>query len=391
MKLRFIHFTIDDKFIDDSVTCFETSNLTDNVFYCLKKNSCSFEYIKSSIVKKIRIEEAESIIDNLSNFDVVILHSLYAIPADLICKIPSKNKVVWYAWGFDLYSNEYPTKPLLSFTDGRLKQHTRETVKDYSTIKAIKYYFDRYIRGDRYITSSASKIYEAMERVNYFAGVFQSEFDMLKEKYPNFKAKRVVHNYIHPEEFRASDIDMPLAQKGNNILLGNSAAYLCNHIDILYDLYNKTTRRDYKIYCPLSYGGRDYYIKKVIKVGKQLFGDNFIPLIAYMPFEEYSKVIQSCDNVILGYEQQAATCNCLTSMWNGLKLYVPKHSMNYIEYKNVEGLEIFSIEEDLNDDNLSNKLILDIKNQRSRISSIYSYERWKQDLNDAVTLILSEL
>ena len=388
MKLKFVHFTIDDKFIDDSVKCFETANLTENVFYCLKKISCSFEYIKSSKVKQIRIEEAESIIDNLSNFDIVILHSLYAIPADLICKIPSKTKVVWYAWGFDLYGNPYPIKPLIQIPRSKLMPRTSRIFNSgYLTLKRLKSMLKHHLIRDQYSSSSAQKMHEAIQRINYFSGVFPVEHEMLISQCPDYRGKIITHNYIHPEEFNASDINEKATSLGNNIILGNSASFYCNHIDLLYALYNQTHKRDMKIYCPLSYAGRSFYIKKVIKKGKELFGDNFIPLLDYMPFDEYSKIIQSCNCMILGYYYQAATCNCLTSIWNGVKLFLPKDSMNYIEYKDVEGLEVYSIEDDLNDHNLENVVINDVKKQRVKISERYSFERWKADLQASICTI----
>ncbi len=387
--LKFIHFVIDDKFIHDSYRCFQNANLTDNSFYYIADNNRSLNYLKKEEISIISRKEAVEILKSLNHSDIIVLHSLYSLPANLTKYIPLKTKVLWYAWGFDLYSNNFPLKPLITFPKGRLHQATYKTLKKTlrlnEIIKKIKYYLT-------WFSQNKKKDYvRLIARVNYFAGVFPYEYDLLKDECSYFNAIKIKHDYIHPEEFSSLDIHKEVQQVGNNILLGNSAAYLCNHLDLLYSLYNNTSNRDFKIYCPLSYGGNEYYKRKVIKFGKKLFGEQFIPLLRFLPFEEYTKIIQSCGNVLLGYEQQAATCNCLTSLWNGLKLFVPKSSMNYKEYKMIEGLQVYSLEEDLNDININSALNIPIEEQRKRISVMYSYERWKEDLRDTINILEANL
>lgn len=387
-KLRFVHFVVDDKFIPDSIKCFQDADLTTNKFYYLTENPTAVKYIKNSIVEYINIKQLNDIINLLEDDNVVVLHCLYALPAKYICKIPMNVKVIWYAWGFDIYSNGYPINPLIDLGDV-LQPMTKSHMRSFIALKDLLGRFRVITDTKGYHTKSASMQYKAISRVDYFAGVFQSEYDLLRKHCQYFQAKRITHNYIHPEEFALKDISEPSNVSGNNILLGNSAAFLCNHIDIMHALYNQTTLRDFDVYCPLSYGGNQYYIKAVVKEGKKLFGDKFKPLLDYLPFDEYTKIIQSCSSIVLGYKQQAATCNCLTSLWNGLKVFLPKTSMNYDEYKNVDGLKVYSIEEDLNDLVLSSKPDFDIVNQRKIISDLYSYDRWQKDLKESLKIMMS--
>lgn len=387
-KPCFTHFVVDDKFIPDSIKCFQDADLTVNKYYCLTKNPLTVKYINGTNVEYINIQQLESVFDKLKDGDVVVLHCLYALPAHFICKIPKDVKVVWYAWGFDIYSNGYPIRPLIALNEVLLPM-TKSRMKYFLRLKDL-FGKIRVIADNRgYHTKSSLLQYKAISRVDFFAGVFPSEYDMLRQQCDFFQARRITHNYIHPEEFALDNITEPCNVRGNNILLGNSAAYLCNHIDIMHSLYEQTTQRDYNVYCPLSYGGNRYYINAVVKEGKALFGDRFLPLLDYLPIDEYTKVIQSCSSIILGYKQQAATCNCLTSLWNGLKVFLPKASMNFEEYRNVEGLRVYSIEEDLNDTVLSTKPDFDILEQRRILSEIYSYERWKKDLKESIEIMMS--
>lgn len=390
-KLHFVHFVIDDKFIHDSIRCFQMANLTENNFYCISRKIKGHNYLDKEEVEFIPPVSLNAFIENLKVDDVVVLHSLYAMPADFICKIPHVVKIIWYGWGFDLYSNDYPIKPLIPFENGRLLPRTKEKIGPFLFMNKIFKRLKFQSKINNFKSNSADIIYRAISRIDFFAGVFPSEYDLLKKHCPYFHAKQLTHNYIHPEEFDIKDIDNIKKINGHNILLGNSAAYLCNHLDIMYTLFNKTTIRDYNIYCPLSYDGNMFYIKMVIKEGKKLFGDRFKPMLNYLPFDEYTKIIQSCNSVILGYEQQSATCTCLTSLWNGLKVFVPKDSMNYNEYRNQEGLEIYSIEDDLDDSTISMCMSNCLIEQRKKISSIYSYNRWQEDLQDAINILRAEI
>ena len=382
---KFIHFVIDDKFINDSYRCFQNAGLTENIFYYICEKKYTLNYINKEAISVITQKDAKQILLSLTHNETIVLHSLYSLPAKLSKYIHPQNKVIWYAWGFDLYSNDYPLKPLIRLAIKKLHPITHQALNGAlflnNIVKRIKYYLS--------INSQSSKndYIHLISRVNFFAGVFPCEYDLLREQYSFFTAQRIKHDYIHPEEFSEKDINKPQSEAGRNILLGNSASYLCNHLDLLHDLYQKVKSRDFLIYCPLSYGGNKYYNNKVIREGRKLFGDKFIPLMDFLPFDEYTKIIQSCGNVILGYERQAATCNCLTALWNGLKLFVPKSSMNFKEYKEIEGLCIYSIEDDLNDITLKSHLNYSIVEERKKISKTYSYDRWKLDLMESLKLI----
>lgn len=141
------------------------------------------------------------------------------------------------------------------------------------------------------------------------------------------------------------------------------------------------------IISPLSYQIIPTYLERVITIGEKILGERFKPLKNYLPFDEYNKIMNSCNTIILGQKQQAATCNCLTAMWNGLRLFMPKDSMNYQYYSQL-GMKIFSIEDDFPDNpQLSDE---DIMHNRGIIENYYSFRTWQNDLQNALDLINSE-
>ena len=65
--------------------------------------------------------------------------------------------------------------------------------------------------------------------------------------------------------------------------------------------------------------------------------------------------------------------------------------MNYDEYRNQEGLEIYSIEDDLDDSTILKCMSNCLIEQRKKISSIYSYNRWQEDLQNAINILRAEI
>lgn len=377
-KYNFIHFVTDEKFIKDEIRCYEEAGFTNNTYYYVGIRNKPFEFIDNKVVKTISIDNIISLLVR-EKPNAICLHNLYSLPYDIIANIPQGIPVLWYAWGFDLYSNPAPLNPLLVLGD-RYMEKTRKL----ASAKSLKEHTKVIIKAAlKLISSDKEKIKiakKAISRIDYFAGVFPMEYDMMIEAVPYFRAKKIIHNYIHPQEFKLDDIKKVPLINGHNILLGNSASLFGNHIDIMKQIV-PFIDNDVNIICPLSYAGTPRYVQEVIKQGKQLFGNNFVPLTTYLTLEEYTKTIRSCNRFVMGMIQQAATCNCLTSMWDGIKIYAPKRSMNYIQYNNM-GIKIYSIEDDFGRESDGQYDNLSIN--RKIIEDNYSYRAWVRDLEDCI-------
>lgn len=383
----FYHFIIDDIFIPDSIRCFLDAKLTDNRFFFITENPNYELKFYHNKIELLNLSETINIINNIESYDVIILHSLYSLPLNVIVQIDPKIKVIWYAWGFDLYNNPLPGWPLIKLNNDLLpltKKLMRKVFFKENVLNRTKHIIKKLIRPGY----SPDSLRKALARIDCFAGVFSEEYDLLKNKYPYFKAKRLTHNYIHPEEFNITDLNNQVDITGNNILLGNSALYLVNHLDILQVLKEKldSASMPFNIICPLSYAGREAYVKEVIKEGKRLFGAKFIALTEFLPFNEYQKVVKSCNVIILGQIRQAATCNCLSSIWNGLRLFVYDTSMNYKHYNN-EGLKVYPISSISCEDIKKQRTFNDVLKDRNIIESHYSYRQWVEDLKNSIKIM----
>ena len=362
----------------DSIKCFDEAGLTNNRYYLISKTT-NLTFLEKYNIEIVSADQALKIIQDANNIDVICLHSLYSMPFSLIPRINEKVKVIWYLWGFDIYSNSFPLRPLVPIKGRYAKETSTYLAKDrlLDVINKKVYYA---LSTIKHFKTPQSRLLEAVKRIDYFAGVFPSEHNLLKDYVKEYQAELTIHNYIHPHEFRLEDINEPVKISGHNILLGNSASLLGNHLDIMNQISKYVGRND-KIICPLSYAGTAEYKQAVIDKGKKLFGERFIALTEYLPLEEYTRVMQSCNRFVMGMKQQAATCNCLTSMWDGIKVYVPKDSENYRYYNSI-GLKVYSIEEDFGRD--TDDEYTHLENNRKIIENLYSYRAWCEDLKNCI-------
>lgn len=107
---------------------------------------------------------------------------------------------------------------------------------------------------------------------------------------------------------------------GLHILLGNSADPTNNHIEALERLLPHKDH-DIKIYAPLSYGDQ-IHAKKVIAQGKLWFGEKFVPLTDFMPFDQYLGFLKSLDIAIFNHQRQQAMGNTITLLGMGKTVFM---------------------------------------------------------------------
>lgn len=126
--------------------------------------------------------------------------------------------------------------------------------------------------------------------------------------------------YVYPSNlYKEYDIK-PKEHSTINIQLGNSADPTNNHLDVLNKLV-KYKDENIKIFTPLSYGDQEY-AKDVIAKGKELFGDKFVALTDFMPFEKYLEFLGSIDIAIFAHKRQQAMGNTITLLRLGKKVYM---------------------------------------------------------------------
>lgn len=317
----------------------------DNKFVVIgKKQSSILRYIEN--IDSIEFVKEEDFLNYLieNNIEVVILHAFNSCPYNLIPHIPIRIKVVWVAWGYDIYSliSYRPFIPLRHiYGPLTLKAKSGNAKETFQQAHAKLHAFIHH-----------KEIEKAVSRIDYFSGVVESEYDLMR-KNSFFQAKKVIYNYFDLNTEMRKNAPQNLHVKGNNIIIGNSADPTNNHLDAFervknVDLHGK------KIYSFLSYGGTEEYKNKVIKKGKELWGERFFPITDFLPFNDYMDIVRSCGNVIMFHERQQAMGNITTALWTGCKVFLSKSSILYHSMK--DHCILYNMDDDLSEQQFSTNL-----------------------------------
>lgn len=126
-----------------------------------------------------------------------------------------------------------------------------------------------------------------------------------------------------------------------NVLVGNSANPSNNHIAVLEKLKGLATDRT-RIYCPLSYGDMNY-ARDVENYGRALFGDRFLALRDFIPFQEYLAFLAQIDIAIFNHGRQQAMGTAITLLGLGKKVCMRSDTTTWGALTRL-GVKLFDIE-----------------------------------------------
>lgn len=227
--------------------------------------------------------------------DKIILHGLWKKKFFIFLFLNPwlLKKCYWIIWGGDLYPLE---------NQSWIK---KQVIKNMG-------HFITYIKGD----------YELTQKWYGANGKYHECFMYPSNLYKEYNIKQKEHSTI-------------------NIQVGNSGFETNNHRDIL-DQLKKYQDENIKIFVPLSYGNQEY-AKEVISYGKGIFGDKFIPLTEFMPFEKYLEFLSEIDIAIFAHKRQQAMGNTITLLGLGKKVYMRSDITPWQLFKDID-VKVFDLE-----------------------------------------------
>lgn len=263
---------------------------------------------KDSRAFKNKIKLFQLLNEHCKSADKIILHSL--LKQDLIrflffyrCHL---HKCYWVMWGGDVYPRSFSRLTLID----KVKQAINKYIGN--TVKSRVGHCITYLRGDYDI---ARKLYatkgEFHECIMYPSNIFK------KLELPEVKNELLT------------------------VLIGNSADDSNNHEEIIEKL-SAIKDQTFKIICPLSYGPEEH-AKKIIELGTSIFRERFIPLIEFMPFEQYLNILADVDIAIFAHDRQQAMGNTITLLGLGKKVYMKSDVVPFTFFQEL-GVEIYDID-----------------------------------------------
>lgn len=256
------------------------------------------------------------------NSDKIIVHGFFnAHLAIYFLLFPFLlRKTYWVVWGGDLYSLLVKPKGLSGFTR-------------YHIIKKV------------------------LARVDYIITYIRGDYELVRQ-HLNPKAE-MIFSLMYPGNLYKplSESNMKKSIAPVKILVGNSGAPSNNHARIFKKLYNNKSAEKIHVYCPLSYGDKDY-IEHVYFEGRRYFGDNFFPLTEYMDLEEYVSFLSNISYAIFDYDRQQGLGNIISLLGLGKGVFLNSNSTPWtlfeekdIKVLNVEELEVYDLEDSFSSEN----------------------------------------
>lgn len=319
--MKIVHLVNDEKFIHFIADVFNSCEGTTNQFLVIVANpSTPLKYVTGlknmRVIDKRYIQSGE-IRKDLARCDALIVHYLDLLQMRAIHQSPKYLPIVWSGWGGDYY-NLLPSvrNNLLGPDTARLQ--TLLTRK-LATTQRVKAYFKSFVKSILY----GHMVDKAIRRINYFSAPIPEDFDLLK-KHISFAAKYTQINYASVE--RTFSLG-PKNVNGRNILVGNSSSATNNHIDI-FQMLSKINLMNRKVVVPLSYGDADYR-DAILKYGQDILGENFYPVVDFVPVEQYNTMIAECSVVVMGHRRQQAVGNIATMLYKGAKVFLDEATTTY--------------------------------------------------------------
>lgn len=333
MSLKILHLANDEKFIHliaDSFNAIE--NIANFFFIIVNDKSSPLRHINQ--LPDMKVVDKQDIFEfiassEINNYDAIIVHYLDELKARIVLAASPRTAIVWSGWGGDYYD-------LIRF-----KQYSPKTLAVKKQILNQKTIFIRIetilkpILKQMLFTKILPK---AIERFDYFSSPVPNDYDLVKGIH-GFRAEYAQLNYANVERTFKPGFDFV---NGSNILVGNSASLPNNHLNI-FDLLANLNLAARNIIAPLSYGDSAYR-NIIIEHGTKIFGDHFVPLVDFMPLQQYNELIGSCSIVVMGHKRQQALGNILIMLYKGAKVFLDEVSTVYTFLKE-KGVYIFRLDE----------------------------------------------
>lgn len=304
------HIIVRDKFIPEFISFMVENFNIDNHFLWLTGDAEKYPSLKHDKIYEVKsgfINKTFGIlflIYKINSAKKIILHSLFHnnVLVALFLMPWLLKKTYWVMWGGDLYTCQLDKK---------------------TTGWWIREFFRRFV----------------IRRIGHFVTHIHGDYELAQKWYG---AKGVWHEcFMYPSNLYQEPPPENTPHEGINILLGNSADPSNIHIDPL-DKLRPYVAEDIHIFCPLSYGDADY-AKQVADYGNSIFGDKFNPLLEFMRFDEYKKLLARIDIAIFNHNRQQGMGNITTLLGMGKKVFMRSDITSYHAIRSL-GAFVYDVE-----------------------------------------------
>lgn len=341
-KHRILHIAKDEKFINGAYYLFEKAFPGQNEYVIVKPSGDPpIRFLNTHLVVNAKFEVTSSatlsrLTQMSDQHQVTVLHGLSDVNLTVFNKSAWQERFMAVVHGAEIYNSGILNNTLMGPRTKAIYELTQKN-NFYDVLKEI-YRTIRYRNNhDDIEVNVPALIFE----IKNFGSLPGFTYDQLIESelyHPS--VQRIPFTY-YPIEYVVKNDE--LRASGRHIFLGNSSSATNNHLEA-FELLQNLGLGDRKVVTPLSYGCPKY-AKAIIKEGKKLLPDNFMPLTSFLPLEEYNKIISECGIVIMNHYRPQAVGNIITSLYLGAKVFL--NDTDVYRYFKQLGCHIYLIDKDL--------------------------------------------
>jgi hypothetical protein len=298
-------------------------------------NYCKGTYEINDYINKYESFDNVQLDSLVDDFDIIIIHFLRTEYAPLfINDVFPTNRIIWTLWGADCFSlGKFFNPHLMPKTRlARLKTSFRRGIS-FGLKISIKYLFPTLF--DKQNLNQG--IIDIITKVKNIIVLMPADADEVRLNYPT-KAAFFHLNYVDP--LLASENLSFDYNNGNNILVGNSAAFTNNHIDAL-EVLRKEALEDLRLLIPLNYGDM-IYGDIVEEFVNDKFGKKAVCLREFLSFGIYVEMLETCELAIMPHIRQQAIGNIVKLLLQGTHIYFHPKSSIY-QFLSKEGFVVATL------------------------------------------------
>lgn len=360
-----LHLINDEKIVNRTIESYEAVLNNENVFivFCNKSSGnfvSKFVHPRNNVI--FYDEKFDKIERDFSNFNKILIHLLDIRKINFVEKyIRHTPTIYWGIWGGDIY-------PILLIGRGYQLFSPENSYLKRNKIKRnllllLNYYKIKSRKIEKFIH----------EKIDYIGGddgdilLLKQYLGVSKKK---FKSFAYPYDAILGEKLKQCRVN----EQSKCILCGNSASYTNNQEYVLNFLKRMEVDSSYKIKMPLSYGGDKEYISSIIEKGRQYFGENYIPILDFLPLDQYNQLFIDARICIYGSWRQEAFGNIIIALYLGSKIYMSRNNPLTGSLREL-GFSFFVIEEATQESFFEPLSELDKEKNRELIIDLYSLER----------------
>jgi hypothetical protein len=312
---KILHLTTGDKFLPEFIELVNDNfEEVEHTFLILRSRKNFYIQPHFNIIfldeKKNYYLKYKTILAELKKSEKIILHGMFNV--NLILFLATHfhflKKCMWIIWGGDLYVQYGNRSKVLECV---LNTFRRWIIKRLGAI--ISFLDDDYAYAKEYFGAKCPHIKSFVYMSNVFSG------------------ERV--------EGRLGRL---------KILVGNSATTSNNHAEAFKIVSSKFSNKDIIVYVPLSYGDQKY-ADEVVRLGREVFGKSFYPLLDFFPKDKYESLQNQIDIAIFCHDRQQAMGNTIQLLGKGKTVYMKHYVSQFSEFEkmgiNVHDLRHFSNEQ----------------------------------------------